>query len=88
MGLYHVLLTTPKTSREEITLTLIGMQQLPENEKVDSENEIWTKWTTDIGRGKVCISFKTDKDKLNIVVYRYRNNTFVKDNEMELKLTA
>ena len=26
-------------------------------------------------------------DKLNIVVYRYRNNTCVKDTEMELKLT-
>ena len=26
-------------------------------------------------------------DKLNIVVYRYQNNTYVKDTEMELKLT-
>ena len=31
------------------------------------------------------MSFKTDMDKLNIVVYRYRNNTYVKDTEMELK---
>ena len=26
-------------------------------------------------------------DKLNIVVYCYQNNTYVKDTEMELKLT-
>ena len=26
-------------------------------------------------------------DKLNIVVYRHRNNTYVKDTGMELKLT-
>ena len=26
-------------------------------------------------------------DKLNIVVYRYRNITYVKDTEIELKLT-
>ena len=26
-------------------------------------------------------------DNLNIVVYRYRNNTYVKDTKMELKLT-
>ena len=26
-------------------------------------------------------------DNLNIVVYRYRKNTYVKDTEMELKLT-
>ena len=26
-------------------------------------------------------------DKLNIVVYRYRNNTYVKDTEIQLKLT-
>ena len=64
------------------------MQQLPENEKVDSKKEIsCLKWTIYNGRRKVCISFKTDMDKLNIVVYRYRNNTYVKDTEMQLKLT-
>ena len=88
LGLYHVVLTTPKTSPEKITLTLVEMQQLSEIEKVDSKNEIsCLKWTIYNGRRKVCISFKTDMDKLNIVVYRYRNNTYVKDTEMELKLT-
>ena len=87
LGLYHVVLTTPKTSPEKITLTLVEMQQLPEIEKVDSKNEIsCLKWTIYNGR-KVCISFETDMDRLNIVVYRYRNNTYVKDTEMELKLT-
>ena len=52
--------------------TLVEMQQLPEIEKVDSKNEIaCLKWTKYNGRRKVCISFKTDLDKLNIVVYRY-----------------
>ena len=88
LGLYHVVLTTPKTSPEKITLTLVEMQQLPEIEKVDSKNEIsCLKWTIYNGRRKVCINFKTDLDKLNIVVYRYRNNTYVKDTEMELKMT-
>ena len=36
---------------------------------------------------KVCINFQTDTDKVNIVVYRYRNNTYLKDTEMGLKLT-
>ena len=63
------------------------MQQLPELEKVDSKNETsCLKWTICNGRRKVCISFKTDMDKLNFVFYRYRNNTYVKDTEMELKL--
>ena len=88
LGLYHVVLTTPKTSPEKITLTLVEMQQLPEIEKVVSKNEIsCLKWTIYNGRRKVCISFKTDMDKLNILVYRYRKNTYVKDTEMELKLT-
>ena len=88
LGLYHVVLTTPKTSPEKITLTLVEMQQLPEIEKMDSKNEIsCLKWTFYNGRRKVCISFKTDMDKLNIVVYRYRNNTYVKDSEKELNLT-
>ena len=88
LGLYHVVLTTPKTSPEKITLTLVEMQQLPEIEKVGSKNEIsCVKWTIYNGRRKICTSFKTDMDKLNIVVYRYRNNTYVKDTEMALKLT-
>ena len=88
LGFYHVVLTTPKTSIEKITLTLVGMQQLPEIEKVDSKKETsCLKWTIYNGRRKVCINFKTEMDKLNIVVYRYRNNTYVKDTEMELKLT-
>ena len=59
LGLYHVVLTTPKTSPEKITLTLVEMQQLPEIEKVESKNEIsCLKWTIYNGRRKVCISFK------------------------------
>ena len=88
LGLYHVVLTTPKTSPEKITLTLVEMQQLPEIEKVDSWNEILClKRTRNNGWRKVCINFKTDMDNLNIVVYRYRNKTYVKDTEMELKMT-
>ena len=87
-GLYHVAQTKPKTSPEKITLTLVEMQQLPEIEKVDSKIEIsCLKWTIYNGRRKVFISFKTDMDNLNIVVYRYRDNAYVKDTEMELKLT-
>ena len=57
-------------------------------EKVDSKNEIsYLKWTIYNGRRRVCTSFKTDMDKLNIVVYRYRNYTYVKDTGMELNLT-
>ena len=88
LELYHVVLTTTKTSLEKNTLTLIEMQQLPEIEKVDSKNEICClKWTLYNGRRKVCISFKTDMDKLKIVVYRYRHKTYVKETETDLKLT-
>ena len=72
LGLYHVVLTNFETSLEKITLTLFEKQQLLKIEKVDSKNEIFClKWTKYNGRGKVCISFKTDMEKLNIVVYRY-----------------
>ena len=39
------------------------------------------------GRRKVCVNFQTDTDKLNIAVYRYRSNFFLKDIEVDLKLT-
>ena len=64
------------------------MQQLPDIKKTDSKVEIsCLKWTKYNGRRKVCVNFQTDTDKLNIVVYRYRNNLHLKDAEVDLKLT-
>ena len=84
---YHV---EPKSkdSPEKITLTLVETQQLPDFEKSDSRDEIsCLKWTIYNGRIKVCINFQTDTDQVNIVVYRYRNSTYLKDTEIDLKLT-
>ena len=87
-GLYHVVLTTPKTSPEKLTLTVVERQQLPDIEKTDSKKEIsCLKWTIYNGRRKVCVNFQTDTDKLKIVVYRYRNNLYLKDTELDLKLS-
>ena len=86
-GLYHVELKS-KDSPEKIRLTLVETQQFPDIEKTDSRDEIsCLKWTIYNGRRKVCINFQTDTDKVNIVVYRYRNSTYLKDTEMDLKLT-
>ena len=88
LGLYHVVLTTPKTSPEKLTLTVVEMQQLPDIEKTDSKQEIsCLKGAIYNGRRNLCVNFQTDTDKLNIVVYRYRNNLYLKDNEIDLKLT-
>ena len=79
MGLYHVEVKR-KNSPGKIALTLVENQQLPDSEKVDSKDEVsCLKWTIYNGRRKVCINFQTDADKVNIVVYRYRNNTYLKD---------
>ena len=70
---------------KKITLTLVETQHLPDIEKVDSEDEIsCLKWTIYNGRRKVCINFQTDTDMVNIVVYRYQNNTYLKDIELDL----
>ena len=87
LGLYHVELKSKDTPKK-ITLTLAETQQLPDIEKADSKDEIsCLKWTIYKCRRKVCINFQTDTDKVNIVVYRYQNNTYLKDTEMDLKLT-
>ena len=87
-GLYHVVLTTPKTSPEKLSLTVVEMQELPDIEKTDSKDEIsCLKWTIYSCRRKVFVNFQTDTDKLNIVVYHYRNNIYLKDNELDLKLS-
>ena len=83
MGLHHVELKS-KDSPKKITLTLVETQQLPDSEKADSIDEIsCLKWTIYNGRRKVCINFQPDTDKVNIVVYRYRNSTYLKDTEMD-----
>ena len=38
------------------------------------------------GRKKVCVNLKTDTDMLNIVVYRYRSDLYLKKIEIDLKL--
>ena len=81
LGLHHVVLTTPKPSPGKLTLTEVEMEQLPDIEKTDSKEKICClKWRIYNGRRKVYVNFQTDTDKLNIVVYRYRNNSYLKDN--------
>ena len=59
---------------------------MPDIERNDSKDEISCLNGTILnGRREVCIIFQTDTDKVNIVVYRYRNNTYLKDTEMDLK---
>ena len=87
LGLNHVVLTTTKTSPVKLTLTVVEIQQLPDIEKTDSEIETsCLNWTMYNGRRKVCVNFRTDTYKLNIAVYRYRNNKYLKD-KGDLKLT-
>ena len=73
LGLHHTVLTTPKTSPEKLTLTVVEMQEFPDIEKNDSiEEKSRLKRSIYNGRRNVCVNFQTDTDKLNIVVYRYR----------------
>ena len=56
------------------------MRQMPDIEKNVSKEKIqWYENT--------CVNFKTDTDKLNFVVYRYRNELYLKDNEVGLNLS-
>ena len=87
LGVYHDVLTNPKTSPEKHTLTVVEMRNLPDIEKTDSKDEIFRlKWTVYNGGRKVSVNFQTDADKLNFVLYRYRNSLYLKDKEVELKM--
>ena len=81
-------LEKPKILPKKNTLTLVETQQLQDIEKVDSKDEIsCLKWTICNISRKLCINFPTHTDKVNIVVYHYRNSTYLKDTEMDLKLS-
>ena len=87
LALIHVELRRENFSWK-ITLTLVETQQLPDIEKIVSKDEIFHwKWSNYNGRREVCINFQTDTDKVNIVVYRYRNNALLKVIKIDLKLT-
>ena len=88
LGLYHVLLTSSEQTPKKVNLTIVEMQQLPEVGKFDSENEIsCLRWIIFNGRRKICVFYKSDTDYVAITVYRYRNNMYMKDSDIELKLT-
>ena len=49
-------------------------------EKIDSKVEIpCLNWTMNYGRRKVFVNYKTDSDKLNIVIFHFRNSIYLKD---------
>ena len=88
LGLYRVLLTSLEPNPKNISLTIVEMQQIPEVGKFDSENEIsCLRWIILNVRRKVCVFCKTDTDYGGFTVYRYRNNMFMKDSDIELKAT-
>ena len=88
LGLYHVLLTSSKQTPKKVNLTIVEMQQLPEVRKFDSENEIsCLRWIIFNGRRKICVFYKSDTDYVAITVYRYRNNMYMKESDIELKST-
>ena len=88
LGLYHVLLTNPKTSPEKHSLTVVERQQMTDIGNNISKKEVsCLKWTLFNVRRKVCVNFQTDTDQLNIIMYRYRNSFYLKDKEVLLKLT-
>ena len=87
LGFYHVILTFPKTSPEKLTLTATEVQQLPDIAKTDPEQDFSCLKCPVYNDGREnFVNFKTETDKLNIVVYRYRNNSQLRDNAVDLKL--
>ena len=72
LGLYLVVPTTSKTSRNKLTRTVDEMQQLPNIEETNSKEEIsCLTWTKNDGRQNLCEKHDTDTDNLKIVVCRY-----------------
>ena len=64
------------------------MQHIPDIQKMDSGKDVsCLKWIIYNGMWKVCANFKTNADKLNIVVYRYQNNFYLRGNAVDPKLT-
>ena len=73
LGLCHDEFTPLKLSSAKLPLTVVEKQQLPDIKKTDSKEEFsFLKWTIHNDSRRVCANFKTDRDQLEIVMYRYR----------------
>ena len=42
LGIHHVVLTTPETAPEKHTLSMVEIDKLPNNDRTDSEEEIFS----------------------------------------------
>ena len=89
LGHYYVVLKTSKTYRENLTIIVVEMQKIKEIDKTDSKkNEILCRNGTIFkGRKNVWVNFGSDRNSLNIVMCRYKNNLFLKDSKIILILT-
>ena len=88
LGFYHLLLTSSEQTPKKVSLTLVGMQQLPEVGYFDSEKELsCLSWIIFNGRIEVCVFCKTNTEYVGITVYRYHYNMYKKDSDIELKAT-
>ena len=68
-GLHQVAMKTPETAPVKPTLTVGELHLLAHIETTDPNEEIFfSNWTINFGRRKVRVYFKTETDKLNIVV--------------------
>ena len=73
---------------KNFTLIAFKTQQLADTQETDSREELsCPKFRLNNDRRKVCVNFMTDTDKLDIVVYRYRNSLYLRNNEVNLKMT-
>ena len=56
--------------------------------KIDAKEELFCpKWTEYNGSREVYKNFRTDTDKLNVVVYKYQNDFCLRGNEIDLKMS-
>ena len=64
------------------------MQQFPKIGKTDSKTEVscWN-WTIYDDRRKICVTFKSDTEKLDIVMNRYQNSFYLEGNKNDLNTT-
>ena len=71
LGHHHVVPTTPEIAPEQLILTVIETQQLPDIGKADSREELFfQKCTNYNGRREIRKIFKVDADQLSFVLYR------------------
>ena len=83
LGLFHIVL---QEKSQKFSLTVLESQNLPKLQDLDTESQISQfEWTLHNGRRKIFLSYRSDINKIDLIEYRRKGNTWKNNQNFQLE---